>query len=41
VEVDDDGAIVPGELLRNPEALGPGPCPLIPDAARADPSADG
>ncbi len=41
VEVDDDGAVVPTELLRNPHALGPGPCPLIPDAARADPSADG
>ena len=41
VEVDDDGAVVPGELLRNPHALGRGPCPLIPDAARADPSADG
>jgi hypothetical protein len=41
VAVDDDGAVVPGEVLRSPGAVGPGPCPLIPDAARADPGGAG
>jgi hypothetical protein len=38
----DDGAVVPVALYRNTSAgLGEGPCPFIPDGARADPSAAG
>jgi hypothetical protein len=42
VSVNDDGAVVPGgiQVNRGPTS-GPGPCPLIPDAARANPSAGG
>jgi hypothetical protein len=35
-------AVEPEEVLRNRStASGPGPCPLIPDGARADPAVDG
>ena len=37
----DDGAVVPYAPERSEAGAGPGPCPLIPDAARADPSAGG
>ncbi len=35
-----NGTVVPGSTITSPPS-GPGPCPLIPDAARADPSAGG
>ena len=41
--VDDEGAVVPSAVetdSTDEDAVG-GPCPLIPDAARADPSAGG
>ncbi len=41
VSVADDGAVEPQATYENLGASGPGPCDLIPDAARADPSADG
>jgi hypothetical protein len=37
----EDGAVVPIAPERSEVAAGPGPCPPIPDAARADPSAGG
>ena len=39
----DDGAVVPVAVHRNAGAALPAeePCPLIPDGARADPSAAG
>ncbi len=40
--IDEDGAVLPaGIVTREGVPDGPGPCPLIPDAARADPSAGG
>ena len=39
VTIDEAGAVVPEGTYANRGAEGPGPCPLIPDAARADPSA--
>lgn len=41
VALDDGGAVVPEGAYVSRPAAGPGPCPLIPDAARADPSAAG
>ena len=41
VGLGDDGAIEPRAVETSRAAGGPGPCPLIPDAARADPSAGG
>ena len=41
VGLDDDGAIEPRAVETSRAAGGQGPCPLIPDAARADPSAGG
>ena len=41
VFVDDDGAVVPKGGYFNRAAGAQGDCPLIPDAARADPSAGG
>ncbi len=42
VGLDADGAVVPdGEYANQGAAQGPGPCELIPDAARADPGAGG
>lgn len=41
VTLDDGGAVVPEGAYVSRPAAGPGPCPLIPDAARADPSAAG
>ena len=41
VALADDGAVVVDEVTVNRRAQGPGPCPLIPGAARADPSAGG
>ena len=42
VALDEDGAVVPvGPPERSEAPAGRGPCPLIPDAARADPSAGG
>jgi hypothetical protein len=39
VVVDDSGAVVPEGSAVYRSAGGPGACPLIPDASRADPSA--
>jgi hypothetical protein len=42
VALDEDGAVVPvGPPERSAAPAGRGPCQLIPDAARADPSAGG
>ncbi len=41
VTVDDDGAVVPEGAYINRPSGSAGDCPLIPDAARADPSAGG
>jgi hypothetical protein len=41
VTVDADGAVVPEGAYLNRSAQEGGDCPLIPDAARADPGADG
>jgi hypothetical protein len=42
VAINDDGAVEPeGIYVNRTPSSGPGPCPLIPDAARADPSAGG
>jgi hypothetical protein len=41
VAIDDSGAVVPEGSYVNRSARGPGTCPLIPDASRADPSAAG
>ncbi len=39
--VEEGGALVPGETAANDHVVGPGPCPFVPSAARADPGADG
>ena len=41
IGLDGAGAIVPDAVETAPRVRGPGSCPLIPDAARADPSAGG
>ena len=41
VELDDDGAVVPVGGYLNGSAAATSDCPLIPDAARADPGAGG
>jgi hypothetical protein len=41
VRIDADGAVVPELVYENESAQGPGPCPFIPDGARADPGAAG
>ena len=41
IGLDGDGAVVADAVETAPRVPGPGPCPLIPDAARADPSAGG
>ena len=41
VTLDDDGAVVPEGAYVNRSPASEGDCPLIPDAARADPGADG
>jgi hypothetical protein len=41
VEIDEDGAVVPAGLYIAPDQVGPGLCPLIPAASRADPAAAG
>ena len=41
VRLDDDGAVVPEGAYLNRSRASEGDCPLIPDAARADPSAGG
>jgi hypothetical protein len=41
VVIDDDGAVVPEGAYINRSTGAEGDCPLIPDAARADPGADG
>ena len=41
IGLDGAGAIVADAVETAPRVPGPGPCPLIPDAARADPSAGG
>ncbi|MGH2952460.1 MAG: hypothetical protein ACRDK9_00360 [Solirubrobacterales bacterium] len=39
---DDDGAVVPEDVFHlNRDVEHPGPCPFIPDGARADPAGDG
>ena len=39
VTIADDGAVVPEGAYLDRGASGPGPCPFIPDGARADPAA--
>ena len=39
VALDADGAVVPAALRVSTDAVGPEPCPLIADSARADPAA--
>jgi hypothetical protein len=41
VVIDEAGAVVPEGAHLNRRGQAPGPCPLIPDASRADPSAAG
>jgi hypothetical protein len=41
IVVDDDGEVVPEGAYLNRSVSEEGDCPLIPDAARADPGADG
>jgi hypothetical protein len=41
VTIDDDGAVVPEGAYVSRSSESQGDCPLIPDAARADPGADG
>jgi len=41
VRLDGQGAVVPEGVSVNRGSAGPGPCPMVPDASRADPSAAG